>query len=145
MKKKKNRRLKDWRFIVAVCISIALLAIVAYVDNIAYPNNFWVFVFVMPALVAGMYLLFSKDWSGMIAIYVSFLIMLSFGLEDLIFYLFIWQFPASLPHLFDEPIMGGFARLIGLETVTFPSLIAIVIIGAIITFFVVWFLKKQKW
>ena len=88
-----------------------------------------------------MYFAFTRKIIEAIGLFAVWFIMFLAGLEDLLFYI-ISSFPASMPHLYDEPIMGMVAMLIGLQTVTPFSLIISVLIGGIIAFFVMFFARK---
>src|SRR3990167_9585344 len=140
------------RFTKAVFVGIALIAIVAYMDFKPYPQSFWGYSMLLGAVAAVMYYLFRRDKSEALAIFAAFYIMLIFGLEDLIFYIYDKTlcladcvFPASMPHLYNHTIIGGVAKLLNLTTVSPTSLIISVAIGGLITYFLVKWLKKQKW
>lgn len=139
------------KFTKAIIISLALICIVAIFDFFKYPNSFWLYSYALGAIVALAYYFFVKrDWSESLAIFISFFIMIWSGLEDLIFYLirpifqpeFSFGIPATLDHLYTHPIIGNISKAMGLTTVTPASLIISIFIGAIITYYVIKYLKE---
>jgi len=132
------------KFTKAVLIAISLIAIIAYMDKLEYPQSFWGYSILLGLIVAVVYYQFRKDKSEALAIFLAFYIMLIFGLEDLIFYILDGGIPASMPHLNNHQIIGRIAMFMNLTTVTPISLIISVAIGGLITYLVVKYLK-EKW
>ena len=108
-----------------------------------YPQHFWILSFSIPIFVCIMYLVFTRRIVETIAIFVAWFIMLAAGLEDLFVYI-IDGFVPSMPHLYDEPIMGGVARLLGLQTVTPFSLVLGVVVCGAVAFFAIFFARKAQ-
>ena len=136
------------RFDKAIWVSIGLVGVVAMFDFFTYPKAFWLYSIALAVILSIIYFIFSKDTSESIAVFAAFFIMLMFGLEDLLFYTIrpIFQsttfgIPESLPHLMSHPIIGKVAGWMGLTTVTPSSLIISVIIGGIITYYTIKYLK----
>jgi len=142
---KKEEKVRPYYKVILVTIS--LLLFVAWVDlTLSYPNLFYAFTYFIGFVAGLVYYLLTKDLSDSLAISLSYTVMYLFGLEDLLFYLLKFNIPASMPHLYENfTIMGLFAKLFGLETVTPFVLIYSVFVGFVISLFVVTWLKKQKW
>ena len=132
------------RFQKTVLLAISLIAFVAIFDNFQYPKSFWAYSLLLGAIVAGSYYFFRRDLSEAFAIFIAFYLMLVFGLEDLIFYIIQGGIPSSMDHLFTHQVIGKVAKIMGLTTVTPSSLIISVIVGGILTYFIVNYLRK-KW
>jgi len=111
-----------------------------------YGKIFWTFAYSIAIAISIVYYILAKDKSEAIAIFITFLILLKFGLQDLSFYIFKnilqgVQIDASMPHLYEHWSIGGVAKIMGLSTVTPISLVVSVSVGIGITYFVVKWLK----
>ena len=137
----------------AILFTFLIFIVIAIADFLQYPNSFWIYTFMLGITISAIYYIFKPDLSEALAVFLTFVTMLLFGLEDLIFYLINTQvcvsdvcgFPASMPHLFEHTFIGGVAKAMGLITVTTTSLVVSVFIGFIISIFIIKWLKKAKW
>lgn len=140
------------RFQKAIFVAIGLIGVVAIFDFFQYPSAFWMYSFALAIVAASVYYIFKKDLSEAVAVFAAFYIMIMFGLEDLIFYIIrpVFQetpfgIPPNMEHLYTHPVIGKISYYLGFDTVTPIALVISVAIGAIITYFVVKWLKKQTW
>ena len=155
------------KYLIMFLIVIGLIAFLAYQDTVGatmwksiggwegeayttampiYMQQFWLFAFVLGGVLAGVYYLFRKDKSETLAIFASFTVLVFAGLEDLFFYIFKGiPLDADMNWLYQSPMMGFIARLMGESTVTPTTLIVSVLVGFIITYFIFIKLKKAKW
>ena len=109
-----------------------------------YANVFWIFAGVAVILACLTYYIFKRDKSESVAIGVIFYSLILFGAEDIMFYLIKdGVLPASMPHLFSTPFIGGIAKLLGLSTVTPLSLILSVTIGVLLGLLISNYLIKK--
>ena len=138
------------RFQKAIGLAILIVMVVSVFDFFMYPKSFWLYSGMMGVIAATVYYIFKKDKSEAVAVFAAFYIMLMTGLEDLVFYIirplfqdFPFGIPESMPHLFTHPTIGRVAQFMGLDTVTPTALIVTVMLGAIVTYFTVTFLKNK--
>lgn len=102
-----------------------------------YMKQFWSFSYMMLALMGLIYYVLVKDKSESLSIFIIPSILLLAGLEDLLYFLFLWlPLPSSMPWLYDNVnIMSLTAKAMGLSTVTPLSLIISLVIGIILSIF----------
>lgn len=150
------RRLSKFKRVLLVTIlSIFLLGILDVVGIPIWGNPgvkvyagiFWTFAYTIAAVIAIVYFIQTRDKSEAWAIFLSFVILVKFGLQDLTFFVIHGVIlkngiPESMPHLFAHPVIGNVAKVLGLTTVTIQSLIFSVGLGIIITYFVVKWLRR---
>lgn|GEM_PF-4643465 len=147
-KRVKTRHIK-YHFFVALALLLASFIVVAIADFQPYPKNFWILVFGISGAICLYYLIVSLKFIESFALFAAWFIMLAAGLSDFLMYAFMRvfinvPFPAELPHLFDEPLIGGFARWLGLSTVTPASLAGCIIFWGAIAACIIFFLKKLQ-
>lgn len=106
---------------------------------------FWTFATLVIIIASIVWYLATNDKSEAIALGVGAKLMTMFGLEDVLFYLIRDRtFDGNnMIHLFSHPVMGRIAQFMGLETVTQTSLFLSLIIGGIITYYVVNYLVRK--
>ena len=108
-----------------------------------YVGLFWMLTYGLIIFEAYVYYSATKDKSETIGLVVAFFILLQTWLEDVLYYLIkIKTLPSSMPHLFQHPVMGKIASLMGYSTVTPTSLIVSLTIGIIVTYYVVKYLRR---
>ena len=135
---------KDVKFYKSIIVALVLVIVVAIMDYLTYPGAFYIYAFLLGAVASLIYYIFTTDLSESLAVFLTFAIMYMFGLEDLVFYLFQFKIPSSMPHLYTHPVIGTIAKVFG-ETVTPFILIYSVLIGGFLTTLLVVWLKKQEW
>lgn len=158
---------KDKRFYICIGISILIVLFIAYQDvqgfkmfsaigggytgsafeksRLEYMAMFWAFAYSIIIAVGGLYFLFRKDISETLAVVGTALILIWSGLEDILYY-WILKLPldSTMPWLFKTRVMGGVAKLMGLDTVTPTSLYVGLGLGIILIYFLVGWLKKTN-
>jgi len=147
--------MKFSKFQIAILLGIFVVGIIAYIDTLGvhilgwedytngnFPIDYW-FSFRNIALILMIlvpicyYFFFRKDKSETLAIFFTSFILWMFGVADL-FYFWLQgkAIPSQLPWLNNHPIIGLFGP------VTNSSLYMSIIIGGVITYFIVKQLKK---
>jgi len=142
------------RFYSIILIAIGLVVLIAFMDVLGismwdkavYYSFFWTWAYVSIGVLALAYFILERDLSETLAIISAFGIMLLTGLADILFYWFQGKpVEATLPWLDKHIIMGLLANLMGYSHVTAQSLYFGVMLGFIVTYYVVKYLHKQKW
>ena len=112
--------------------------------ELEYLNLFWTFAYGMIIAVALMFYYFRRDKSEAIGIFAGTILMLWSGLEDVIYYCMLGQpmLDASMPWLMNTPLSLT-SRILGYTTVTPIGLYLQLIIGTIITYHVLKYLKNK--
>ena len=111
-----------------------------------YLAQFWLFAFMLGAMVSLVYYLFRKDKSEAVAIFASFTVLVLSGLEDIFYYLFRGlPLDASMSWLEQNFFIMGISKFLGQTTVTPTTLLVSVGTGLIITYFIMKKFKKFKW
>ena len=80
------------------------------------------------ALISGMFYFLKEDLSSSIAVFLSGFWALTFGLEDIIVYLYLGYFRETYPWLIDTPA-GIVANIIGTEVTTFALFLNAAVFG----------------
>ena len=105
-----------------------------------FASIFFNFIFLIIATSTVIFYLITKDKSEAIAFGLAFLIQVYFGLWDLIF---VKIHPLSdLSHLNNHFIIGKFAMLMGSDMVTMQTLLISSIVGLILSWFVIKWLRR---
>lgn len=121
---------------------ILLFVIVAVVDHFPYPESFYGYTLILGGVFSFMYWYFKGDKSEAIGLFTGFSIMYMFGLEDVLFFLMHKNIPEQLLNLDSHYIIGTISNSLGYEHVTFTSLSIVALIGIIISYNVVIYLKE---
>lgn len=145
--------------ILIVCALIAILDIVSMSSGVFgspqdytlgnYTAGWWNLFFkialsTMLIFSFAYYFFYNKDISESIAIFIGSYAMWRFGLSDIMYFIFQGQWmPDSMPWLFRNAPINIPAKFLGLSTVTPFSLIVSIIIGGILTWAIVKFLKEK--
>jgi len=148
------------RFWIIIGMSLAILALIAYIDigglilvgneytlgnyNPEYWPHFQNIVYFLILIIPIMYYLFTKDKSESLSIGISSYVLWRFGVSDVL-YFWLQGKPIvdSLPWLFKHAPINIPAKFLGLSTVTPLSLIISIILGGILTWAIVRFLKEK--
>ncbi len=113
-----------------------------------YFTQFWLFAYASIAVVAFTYHLIKKDWSETLALITTPVIMLWFGLHDLLYWVFgnvTWTL-ADGYYLYNHmPVVALFADILGTGTINVLTLFVSTLAGAILAYIVYKWLLKQKW
>ena len=113
-----------------------------------YMQQFWLFAYTSIAVVAITYYLIKKDWSETLALITTPMILLWFGLHDLLYWVFgnvAWT-AADGTYLYAHmPVAAFISDLIGISTINITSLIASSAVGVVLAYFVYKALLKAKW
>jgi len=153
--------MKLTKFTLACIVGILVLIVIAYIDTAGviilgyknytagnFPIEFWhhfrntaIILMLIPALL---YYFFTKDKSESLAIFLIPFIGFWTGITDILyFWLQKRQVPQILNHLNMHPVIGRITYILGFSNVTNISLYISAIIGAIIIFFTVKYLKEK--
>lgn len=97
---------------------------------VQFASFFWTFSYLIAIALSILYFLIRKDKSESISIFVLFAGFL-FSVPHLGN---IGWLPESNPYLYNTPVIGGIAKMMGLSSVTPLSLIISVIVGGFITY-----------
>lgn len=111
-----------------------------------YMLMFWSFAYVMIGVLAVVSYIRRSDISETLALGLTPFVLLSAGLEDLLFYLFKWipLFGTELCWLKPIKISTFVASLMGLECVTGLSLVISVVIGIVLVLVLNYFLYRYR-
>ena len=154
----------DKKFRIAITIAILIVVAVAYmyilglnfftdlgVDYTSgdFPVSYWIFfrntaIILMAIVPLTYYFFYRKDKSEAVAIFATSYLLWMFGLADVLyFWLQGLKIPSLLPWLNNHPFIGGVSGFFGYSAVTGNSLILSAIVGTIITYGVIKFLKEK--
>lgn len=133
------------RFNMAIGLAILLIILTSWMDYIPYPEAYFGFSILLGFVAAAMYYIFRKDLSEAAAVFGTYIIMFACGLEDFFFFVFGKGFPTTMPNLNDHWLMGPIREAMGLSDVNTTVLVISVAIGVIASYYLVKYLKKQKW
>jgi hypothetical protein len=149
------------KFTISIILGILVLILIAYLDtggaiilgnqytNGNYPSGFWTHFLITSILIMLIipicyYLFYKKDKSETLAIFLTSFLLFWFGIAD-IFYFWLQgkSVPLVLNHLNNHPIIGNISEFLGFSSVTPNALYISAIIGIIITYFIVRYLKDK--
>ncbi len=152
------------KFNIAIILGILIVVAIAYIDTLGanvfgletytagnFPSSFWILfrnmaIILMTIPALSYYLLYRKDKSEALAIFLIPLILWMFGVADILYFWLQGQaIPPNLPHLNNHLIMGRMATFFPYNQVTSQVLIFSAIAGIILTFLIVKYLKKARW
>lgn len=109
----------------------------------SYLTLFWLFALILGLIVSYLYFTFTGDKSEAVAVFIVYAIMILFGLEDILFYVFQNKpIPNELGWLMNNFAISRVAMIMKQSTVTKEVLSISVFIGAIISSISVKYLKR---
>lgn len=140
------------KFLKVIAVVFALIAFLAYVDYKWYVPNasipmlqlFWIFTAALIIIISLVYYITTKDKSESIALGITSFVLIIAGVEDLLYYAIagIPLLNAQMPWLNNNFFINQISTGMGYAVVNGISLIASVLIGLGIVFFIDWALLK---